>query len=246
MRDKIELTGIILSSTTVGDYDKRLVLYTKERGKITAFAKGARKPNSPYMGISEPFNFGVFTLLEGYDAYRLLGGEIREYFLDVKNDIEGICYGTYFCDILEYLCVDGIGDIQILNLIFVTLKALQKPDIPNPLIRCIFELRILQMDGEGMVAFTCAVCRKKEHLKAFSLQENGMVCDACTLRSCGRNLTESTIYTIQFILSTPLDKLYSFRVAPEVMQELSVVTEAYFQKHVTKKFNSLEILTSLS
>ena len=106
MRDKIELYGMVLSSMPVGDYDKRLVLLTKERGKITAFARGARKPNSPYLGLSEPFNFGTFVLMEGFDAYRLVGGEIKEYFLDIKNDIEGICYGTYFCDILEYLCVD--------------------------------------------------------------------------------------------------------------------------------------------
>lgn len=246
MRDKLELTGMVLGSTMVGDYDKRLVILTKERGKITAFAKGARKPNSPYLGISEPFNFGTFTLLEGFDAYRLIGGEIKDYFLEVKNDIEGICYGTYFCDVLEYLCVEGIGDINMLNLLYMTLKALTKENIPNKMIQRIFELKVLAFDGEAMAAFSCASC-KNEKVAAFYLPVNGLICEECARKlEKVYFLTESTVFTLQYILSTSVDKLYTFQVSEIVFREMDTVIEQYFGQHVTKKFNSLEILASLS
>ncbi|MCM1157186.1 MAG: DNA repair protein RecO [Bacteroidales bacterium] len=246
MRDKLEVSGIVLSSTIVGDYDKRLVILTKERGKITAFARGARKPGSPYLGISEPFNFGIFILLEGYDAYRLLGGEIKEYFPGVKNDIEGICYGTYFCDILEYLCVEGLGDINMLNLLYVTLKALTNPDIPNRLVRRIFELKVLEFDGEAMAVFSCVACNTG-HPEAFYLPENGLLCKMCAQKKQGAlALTESAIYTLQYILSTELSRLYTFQVSDSVFNEMDEVIGRYFSHHVTKKFNSLEILASLS
>lgn len=246
MRDKLELTGIVLSSTVVGDYDKRLVILTRERGKITAFAKGARKPNSPYLGISEPFNFGTFILLEGYDAYRLVGGEIKEYFLDVKQNIENICYGTYFCDVLEYLCVEGIGDPDILNLLYITLKALGRAELPNRLIRRIYELKILVFDGEAMAAFSCVQCGDNK-LTAFSLPKNGLLCEKCAGSTKGVfYLTESAVYTLQYILSTTLDKLYTFQVSDMVLNELEQVIGLYFSQHVPKKFNSLEILASLS
>ncbi len=244
MRDKIELTGMVLSSMLVGDYDKRLVILTKERGKITAFAKGARKPNSPFLGLSEPFNFGKFVLIEGYDAYRLVGGDIKEYFLDVKNDIEGICYGTYFCDVLEYLSVEGIGDVNVLNLLYVTLKALTKQDIPNALIRRVFELKVLVYDGEALEAFSCVKCGEKK-VMAFYLRGNGLVCNQCKTPDM-TPLTESTIYTLQFIISTTLDKLYTFQLKEEIWKEIDEVIGRYFGQHVGKRFPSLEILSSLS
>lgn len=246
MREKIELTGIVLSSMVVGDYDKRLVILTKERGKITAFAKGARKPNSPYLGISEPFNFGTFTLLEGFDAYRLIGAEIKDYFLEVKNDIEGICYGTYFSDILEYLCVEGIGDANMLNLFYLSLKALIKKEIPNRLVRRIFELKVLAYDGEAMAAFSCTQC-KEQKVTAFYLQENGLVCNDCARKLIKPiYLSESAVYTLQYILSAAPNKLYTFQVSDSVLAELESVIEQYFNKHLPKKFNSLGILDSLS
>jgi len=238
---------MVLTSAPVGEYDRRVVLLTKERGKISAFARSARRPNSALMGVTSPFSFGTFTLYEGRTSYTLVSASISNYFSDLRMDVEGAYYGFYFMDIASYYAREANDETALLKLLYQTLRALVNVHIPNRLIRRIYELRAITINGEGPQVFECISCGDKEREKVFSVRRGGLLCSECAgLASDGVTLLPSTLYTLQYIVSAPIEKLYTFVVKEEVMIELEHLVDAYLGEYLGRRFKSLEILETIA
>ncbi len=240
---QITLTGMVLSAAPVGDYDKRLVILTRERGKITAFAKGARRPNSQYVAGSRPFSFGEFILYQGREAYTLTGMNITNYFEDMALNLDKVYYGMYFLELAGYFGREGVEAKDMLNLLYASFTAINKDKIPHKLIKCIFELKIFALNGEYPDVFCCQGCGRSEELTYFSISADGVLCHSCKdIKKDGILLNSSTLYTLQYIISSPIGRLYTFKVSDEVMTELSMVMSRWIAVHCDREFKSLELL----
>ncbi len=243
---------MVLSVMPVGDYDKRVVLLTKERGKITAFAKGARRQNSALLASCNPFSFGEFTLFEGTTAYRIVKTYIHDYFAELRNDIMAAYYGMYFLELADYYARENSDEKMLLQLLYLTLKAIIKGTIEYELIQYIYELKVMVINGEYPQVFECVSCRRKEKLCAFDSKSGGALCSDCRDNKYHKNgnkdsiqIADVTLYTLQFIIASKLPKLYTFTLAPAVFNEFKKVMEQYKGIYLDKRFKTLSILQQL-
>ncbi|RHV30293.1 DNA repair protein RecO [Coprococcus sp. OM04-5BH] len=246
MRDEVVLQGIVLAMSLVGEYDRRLVILTKERGRITAFARGVRKSNNQLVSKTQLFVMGEFTLYEGRDAYTLKSVEAKEYFHELTYDMEKYCYGSYFCEVMSYFTREGERSTDYLNLLFVSLNALKKAMISPKLIRVIFEIKMLDVFGQGIQSYHCPVCGN-EPSGIFSAEAGGLVCIHCAGRTMHNiAVSDACVYTLKYINGQKFGTLYNFTVKDEVLEELENITARFYDVHIGKKFNSLEVIETLT
>lgn len=243
MNQAVTVTGMILSATPIGEYDKRVVILTKEKGKISAFAKGARRQNSPLMGVTNPFAFGEFQLYEGRTSHNVMQANISNYFTKLTSDLEGAYYGFYFMEVADYFTKEYNDEREMLKLLYQSMRALASAKINRELVRYIFELKTLVINGESPEVFRCTNCGVGGRSMVFSSKNHGMICSECqALAPDGIAVSGATTYTLQYIVSSKIEKLYTFAVSDEVLSELRTVLKQYTSTHIDKKFKSLEIL----
>ncbi len=246
MYDKIRVTGMVIASMNVGEVDRRVTILTKERGKLSAFAKGARRPTSPLLACSNLFAFGDFILYEGRDSYNVESADIKTYFGDLLKDMSGIYYGMYVCEFAGHLTRENINAKREINLLYVTLRALEKNEMDKRLVRRVFELRFLTENGEMPEVYECVKCRNvkliDEENAYLDVHEGGLICGKCGAGAGKFRVSRSTVYALQFIVSAPLEKLYSFNLAPEVFNEVTEVAIRWIKEHVGFKMKTEDML----
>ena len=215
MAELIKVTGMVISTMPVGEYDKRVVILTKERGKIHGFSRGAKRPGNSLMAASQPFVFGEFMLLEGRNAYTISSVRVLNYFEEFRKNMDATCYGCYFLEFADYYTRENADCMDYMKLVYQSLRALLIPAIPRKLVRYIYELKAMVYSGE---------CPQDwEQFESW-------------------NADTSTRYAFQFVIASPVEKLYTFTLSEEVCEEFGRIVTYLRRHYVEHPFKSLEIL----
>ena len=246
MADALEVTGMVLSSMPVGEADRRVVLLTSEMGRISAFARGARKPTSMLVSATRTFAFGKFTIISGRNSYTLGKADVSEYFEDIVSDVKNTAYGCYLAELSVMFSRENADGYELLKLLYYALKALGKGKMDAALIRRAFELALFHENGVLPDFSACPDCGKPLIEGRFLRSRMQAVCMECSAEGSGLPLSRSALYALNHIRNTSAEKLFSFALSEEVMRELSDTADALLSVNLERMPKSLELLQVLS
>ena len=181
MAGSLKTEAVVLRSLRYGEADRILHLYTPQRGRVSAIAKGVRRTKSRFGGRLEPFFRLHMVLYEGRSelltvtSAQTISGHPR-----LREDAAALDSAARACDAVSRLFETAEPHPGVYALLCNELALLDAtPAHATHANQLAFRLKLLLAAGLAPQLAACASCGGADHLAAFSGAAGGVVCSAC-------------------------------------------------------------------
>lgn len=177
----VRAEGVVLRSLRFGEADRILHVYTAERGRLSAIAKGVRRARSRFGGRLEPFTHVALQLHEGRsDLLTITGADALRAHRRLREDGAALDAAARACDAVGRLFETSEPHPEVLHLLLNELGLLDAdPANATHANQLAFRMKLLLAAGLAPQLGACASCGEREHLSGFSGAAGGVVCSAC-------------------------------------------------------------------
>ena len=234
--------AVVLRHADWGEADRMLTLYTRERGKVRAIAKGARKIRSRKAGHLEPFTRVSLQLAKGRDLLIVTQADSLEVYHALGEDLVKTGYAAYVVELLDrFTYEDESENFAIYRLLTEILGRIASEADPWLAIRY-YEVRLLDLLGFRPHLFECANCG--EEIRAvdqfFSPAAGGVLCPKCGtgLPGVWNVSVEALKYFRYFQRSEYAKAEKARRPSLEVQNELETLIQRYLTYLLERGLNT--------
>jgi DNA repair protein RecO (recombination protein O) len=173
--------AVVLRSIRYGEADRVLHLYTRDRGRVGAIAKGVRRVKSRYGGRLEPMVRSELMLREGRgDLCTVNGAHTIDAHASIRESRAALDRAVQACDAVLRLLDSQEPNPPAYNLLCHELQLLDRdPAAATRAQALAFRMKLLLAAGFAPELASCAACGEREHLSGFSAAAGGVVCPGC-------------------------------------------------------------------
>lgn len=243
----LNIQGIVLRVTDYNDRDALLTVLSRNHGKLTVKARGLRRKNSPLIAPCQLLAYGEFTLFEYKGMYTINEAHSIELFTALRRDLTKLSLGTYFAQAAEVISQEDLPNPELQSLLLNCLYALSKLNLPEPLVKSVFELRAACLAGYTPDLYGCHICGSQSPDR-FDLSAGQLECHGCkNYESNGIRMpmTPGLLEAMRYICLCDPKRLFGFQVGNETLELLSGLTESYLATQLERGFSALDFYKSL-
>jgi len=242
--------AIILRRHDFGEADRLLTIYTPEFGKLSAIAKGARRPTSRQTGHVELFARTTLMLARGRELDIVTQAEVCDSYLPLHADLNRISYANYLVELLDRFTEAGEQNIPLYHLLMDALGWVGQPACDLRLTARYYELALLRLVGFQPDLFTCVLGRETVEAtdQFFSAIDGGAV---CAEHADGYEnphmipISLAALKTLRYLQPRPFDEIKALRVRPELHFELEHVMQFYVSFLLERRLKSADFIRQL-
>lgn len=233
MARTVTTEAVVLRSFRLGEADRVLHLYTLDRGRIGAVAKGVRKTTSRFGGRLEPLSHVELVLHRGRgELETVTGASLVRSHDRARSDPYRLQAGTVGLEAMLRLFTEQEGNERAFTALTRFLDALDEvPSRPGgrydlePVVLS-FQLKLLWLSGYMPHLQACVECGCETGLVAYLPSAGGAVCAACD--PGGIRLSEAGLRGIRRLLHTPIADAAAAQLDEQASRDaLGVITASY-------------------
>ena len=232
--------AIVLKREPWSENDTRVVLYTKEHGKLDLIARGTRKIKSKLAGHLEPFCLSNIMVVHG-KSYNYIGAAVSENcYSNIKQDLDKLIQVGQALNILNSLIKENLKDESIYDILAAYLKTINQKLLDSSmteLLTSFFILKLLVLMGHKPELYTCVVCKNKitPGANRFDLLKGGVICTQCKNKGINENnqltISDDCIKILRLAIKENFTKIKMLKVNNLIQKEVNKIIGS-FQKYI--------------
>lgn len=234
--------GIVLRVRNLGEADRIVTVYTKEQGKLSTVARGARRIRNRLLSPTQVFTHGRYMIFPGKSLHNLSQADIIHSGQNLRDDLEKFAYASYITELLDSLTPEEDPSEGVFPLLAGALSLAEKGRLK--LAARAFEIRLMRELGYEPELYKCLNCRESLANNVYFTQQGGTLCSKCRIPD-STSVTNGTWELMKKLLEWDLSRLTVLHPAATNEEELRRIMRKYLDYRLEYPLKSLDFLETL-
>ncbi len=241
------LQAIVMRRRDMGEADRLLTVFTRDRGKINLLAKGVRRAASRKAGHIEPFTFTDLLVAKGASLDLVTQAETIAAHRHVREDLWLSSLAYYAVELADAFTQDEDPNALLFELLLETLGRLDANQAVTLAVRY-YELHMLDLAGYQPQFFHCVQCNQplQQEVNFLSFERGGCLCPKHGSNLPGTvALPLDVLKVLRYLQSRNWEQVAILQLRPEVLSQIEALLGRYIVFHLERTLRAPVFLEKL-